>query len=265
MSHTCRVTPVESHQVAELALMRSRRRASAAHRARSGPHCGRASGPSSRAPARRVAAARTAETRLGRSLGCLIGNRPAPSCQLIRYSRVRPGTHSPKELPVSTPAIRSPPPAPGPKRGLPTWGIVAIVVGGLVALCCIGGIVLVALNGDAAREGFEDGIRSETASPTPEPEEPTITPSAPTTPAEPSLTAAEVPVLTIPDDLEGMNAAIAEDRLRSAGFTRVDFASADPNDTVVILPQNWTVTEVDPEPGTDHPADGLIVLTCTKQ
>lgn len=81
----------------------------------------------------------------------------------------------------------------------------------------------------------------------------------------PSPEPSEVKILAIPDDLVGQNAAVAEDELHRLGFTNVQFASTDVDDTVVLLPPNWTVVEVAPEPGREVPADAALVLTCTKQ
>jgi hypothetical protein len=75
----------------------------------------------------------------------------------------------------------------------------------------------------------------------------------------------EPTALVVPDDLVGQNAAIAEDQLREMGFTRIEFGSVDPDDTVVILPENWRVVAVEPEPGSEIGSDSLVVLSCTKQ
>jgi hypothetical protein len=100
----------------------------------------------------------------------------------------------------------------------------------------------------------------------------TSAPTAPATETERERSAAEEPTdapepetLEIPDDLTGMNAAVAEDQLRELGFTRIEFGSVDAADTVVIVPSNWTVVSVEPEPGSEISADSLVVLTCTKQ
>ncbi|WP_157748342.1 PASTA domain-containing protein [Micromonospora echinaurantiaca] len=66
-------------------------------------------------------------------------------------------------------------------------------------------------------------------------------------------------------NLVGMNAAVAEDKLKQLGLTNIRFGSQDPNDTFVVLPQNWTVTKQSHKKGTKVGLDELVVLTCTKQ
>lgn len=70
--------------------------------------------------------------------------------------------------------------------------------------------------------------------------------------------------VTMPN-LVGENASIAADTLRRLGFEKVQHGSADPDDRVVLLPQNWTVSSQSPKPGTKVSTDQLVVLTCTKQ
>ncbi|ODU03180.1 MAG: hypothetical protein ABS81_15170 [Pseudonocardia sp. SCN 72-86] len=79
----------------------------------------------------------------------------------------------------------------------------------------------------------------------------------------PPATAAPA-VVTIPD-LVGQNGAIAQNALKQLGFTQVRLA-ADPKSgrSVVVLPENWTVTKVDPSPGSAVPTTQLIVVTMTK-
>lgn len=62
-----------------------------------------------------------------------------------------------------------------------------------------------------------------------------------------------------------MNAAVAADELERLGFEEIEFGSVDEFDTVVIVPENWTVVEVSPEPGAEVSADGTVVLMCSKQ
>lgn len=97
----------------------------------------------------------------------------------------------------------------------------------------------------------------------PAPTTPAPTTPAPTTPAAPpSPTAA--PTVAMPN-LVGENAAVAEDKLRALGFTKVQFGSQDKNDTLVILPANWTVAKQSTKAGRKVSPDTLIVLTCTKE
>ncbi|MEV6301489.1 PASTA domain-containing protein [Actinoplanes sp. NPDC051861] len=96
----------------------------------------------------------------------------------------------------------------------------------------------------------------------PAPTTPTTT--APTT-APPTSTAPPAPKLIKIPALAGENAAIAQDELEALGFTNISFGSADEDDKIVLLPQNWTVKKISPKPGKKIAADSLIVLTCTKQ
>jgi beta-lactam-binding protein with PASTA domain len=66
-------------------------------------------------------------------------------------------------------------------------------------------------------------------------------------------------------DLIGQNAAVAQDTLKRAGFTNVTLGSADPKDKLVVLPQNWKITEQSTPGGTTVQSDTLIVLTCSKK
>lgn len=155
-----------------------------------------------------------------------------------------------------------PTPQQPPKRKLHPLAIVGIAVGGVLVLCCVGGIVLAAVTAD--------DTSSEASAPTTGAQLPTQSPSSAPTPAgdptPPSPTASTEPeLLTIPDDLVGQNAAVAEDQLRRLGFENIQFGSADADDTLVIIPANWTVAEVAPEPGSQIRADAAIVLTCSKQ
>ncbi|MGD9988747.1 PASTA domain-containing protein [Pseudonocardia sp.] len=71
-------------------------------------------------------------------------------------------------------------------------------------------------------------------------------------------------VVAIPD-LVGRNGAIARNTLQELGFAEVRLA-ADPRSgrSVVVLPENWTVTKVEPAPGTAVPTTQLVVVTMTK-
>jgi hypothetical protein len=89
---------------------------------------------------------------------------------------------------------------------------------------------------------------------------------AATTPAAPISPSPNTPArLVVPEGLVGMNAQLALERLEDAGFTNVTFASADPDDTLVLYPPNWHAVEVEPAPGTELPPDSTIILTCSKR
>jgi hypothetical protein len=75
---------------------------------------------------------------------------------------------------------------------------------------------------------------------------------------------AGVSAATVPD-LRGQNGAIAESTLKSLGFTNIKLAAdAKSGKSVVVLPENWTVTKVEPSAGTTAPTSQLVVLTMTK-
>ncbi|MGJ0183475.1 hypothetical protein [Corynebacterium glyciniphilum] len=71
--------------------------------------------------------------------------------------------------------------------------------------------------------------------------------------------------LTIPDGLEGMNGQLAYEQLTSEGFTGVNPTSVDPSRAMPVLYNNWTVTSVEPAPGTTVPSDSTIILNMTKE
>jgi beta-lactam-binding protein with PASTA domain len=66
-------------------------------------------------------------------------------------------------------------------------------------------------------------------------------------------------------NLVGVNAAVAEDKLRKLGFTKIDFGSLDPDDTLVIIRANWTVKKQSEKAGTMVSVDTLIVLSVSKK
>lgn len=70
--------------------------------------------------------------------------------------------------------------------------------------------------------------------------------------------------ITMPN-LVGENASVAADKLRTLGFTRIKYGSADGDDAVVLLPQNWTVKAQSPKAGAQVSTSDLVVLTCTKK
>lgn len=96
---------------------------------------------------------------------------------------------------------------------------------------------------------------------------PTTTTPTPAPAAVPSAAAppavAPAPV-TVPPDVVGRNAQIVDDQLRGLGLTNVTYASQDPEDTVVVLLQNWTVTGVEPGAGTSVAAGDAVVVSVTK-
>lgn len=99
-------------------------------------------------------------------------------------------------------------------------------------------------------------------------EEASLAPAA-DTPADsvPVETTEETPAeeLLIPSGLEGMNGQLAYEQLQDAGFTNVVPTSVDPSRAMPILFNNWTVTSVEPGPGTTVAADSTIILNMTKE
>jgi hypothetical protein len=71
--------------------------------------------------------------------------------------------------------------------------------------------------------------------------------------------------VTVPGDLVGKNAQLADDELHRLGITNVSYASQDAGSTMVLLLRNWTVTRVEPAPGTVMSSADRIVVTATKK
>ncbi|MGB9281380.1 MAG: PASTA domain-containing protein, partial [Pseudonocardiaceae bacterium] len=71
-------------------------------------------------------------------------------------------------------------------------------------------------------------------------------------------------IVTLPD-VVGQNGAIAQDALRSLGLTKVDLAAdAASGKEVVLAPENWHVTKIEPKAGTQVRTDQTVVVTMTK-
>jgi outer membrane receptor protein involved in Fe transport len=70
--------------------------------------------------------------------------------------------------------------------------------------------------------------------------------------------------VTLPD-VVGQNGAIAQDALRRLGLTKVDLAAdATSGRQLVLFPENWHVTKIEPEAGTQVRTNQAVVLTMTK-
>jgi beta-lactam-binding protein with PASTA domain len=82
--------------------------------------------------------------------------------------------------------------------------------------------------------------------------------------AAPTSTAPPVTSVTLPD-VTGMNAELAREQLENLGLTEVEFASANPEYSVVVLARNWTVTGIEPVPGTTVKSDGTVILKVFKE
>jgi hypothetical protein len=158
---------------------------------------------------------------------------------------------------VTYPQGYQPPPQP-PTRKLSTGAIVAIVIGAVIVVMC--GICTIGAIANGALTGAESAAASSEG-------RPAVVATKATTPSlKAAPTASPTPtMLTVPNDLVGSNALIAHERLVELGFTKISYGSEDPYDTLVILPQNWRVTKVEPIAGSSVPADATIVLTCTKR
>lgn len=90
----------------------------------------------------------------------------------------------------------------------------------------------------------------------------TITPTAPTSAAQAPAAPAQV---TMPDDLVGKNAQLADDELRRLGIIGISYESQDAGSKVTPLLENWTVTKVEPAPGTVVLTTDTVVVTATKR
>lgn len=137
---------------------------------------------------------------------------------------------------------------------------VAVIALGLTAFvsCGVGGAVTA---GDAQQSGSASDARSKTR--------PSVTVTVTeTVTAAPEQTSAgdkaEGAKVELPD-VVGKNAAIARDVLEQAGFTNIDYSSADPSGAgVVLLPANWRVTKQEPAAGKKVDPTSRIVLTVVK-
>lgn len=160
----------------------------------------------------------------------------------------------PPSQPDATQPLTPPPAKPRISRA----AIVGIVIGGLIVLCCVGGVIG-AIAGDEGEPGAQADPTA-AASATVAPSTPAAAASTVAEPS-PSPTATEVAV----PDLTGENAQIAYETLTELGFTKVTFGSQDADDQIVLYPPNWTVTKQSAEAGTKLRTDRTIVLTCTKE
>ncbi|NRQ33341.1 PASTA domain-containing protein [Nonomuraea sp. NN258] len=73
--------------------------------------------------------------------------------------------------------------------------------------------------------------------------------------------------VTLPD-FRGQNAAVAKQWLVERGwdeFEDIKLGSQDTYDTLVLLPENWSVTKQSHRAGSKVKVGTVIVLTCTKQ
>jgi hypothetical protein len=102
---------------------------------------------------------------------------------------------------------------------------------------------------------------------TPAPVPTTVTVQAPAPAAldTASPDAPEAPKTVTLPDLVGQNGAIAQDALRSIGLTKIDLAAdATSGKQLVLIPENWHVTKLEPQAGTQVHTNQAVVLTMTK-
>jgi hypothetical protein len=145
--------------------------------------------------------------------------------------------------------------------------VVAASLIAFVALLCFAGVVVIAISAPPASEpkAAEVNLAEPSVPVATEPQVAVPAPdlSLPTT--APAVTrAASVAMARMPD-VTGLNARVAQDRLERLGFTDIEFGSVDRYDTVVILPENWTVVKQSHKPGSKVRVDELVVLSCTKR
>ncbi|WP_143728607.1 PASTA domain-containing protein [Micromonospora cremea] len=146
-------------------------------------------------------------------------------------------------------------------------------MGVVVLLCCGIGAVGAIVGDDSPQVTPSASARAVAEGAVPTPTAAAATPAAPvTTAAAPPSVAPTTkpapppaPVTVVMPDLVGLNAAVAQDKLKRLGITAIKLGSADENDTFVILPENWTVTKQSHKKGAKVAPDELVVLTCTKQ
>ncbi|MGY1945358.1 PASTA domain-containing protein [Nocardia asiatica] len=132
------------------------------------------------------------------------------------------------------------------------WIVVAVV-----ALCGIG-VVGAAVGDKDSKDAAETSAPPAPISVVATTVEKSQDTAAPVAPAAPVSKDAAIP------NVIGKNGAIAADELKKAGFTKVTYGSATPGVDVVLMLSNWTVTSIEPGPGTVYPTDSAVVLTMTK-
>jgi hypothetical protein len=69
--------------------------------------------------------------------------------------------------------------------------------------------------------------------------------------------------VTLPADLVGKNARLADDELRNLGIVNIRYVSQDAEYKGVVFLEKWTVTKVEPAPGTVVSIDDTVVVTAT--
>jgi Excalibur calcium-binding domain len=87
-----------------------------------------------------------------------------------------------------------------------------------------------------------------------------------TTTTTPDTQAPAAPAhVTVPGELVGKNAQLADDELRRLGITNIGYTSQDAGSKVESLLENWIVTKVEPAPGTVVLTTDTVMITATKK
>ncbi|MGH3787806.1 MAG: hypothetical protein ACRDRG_14930 [Pseudonocardiaceae bacterium] len=71
--------------------------------------------------------------------------------------------------------------------------------------------------------------------------------------------------ITLPTDLVGKKAQLADDQLRNLGIVNIRYVSQDAEYKVVAFLAKWTVTRVEPAPGAVVSIDDTVVVTATRK
>lgn len=154
------------------------------------------------------------------------------------------------------------PPTPPPARRGFSGAAVALIALLALGAGCLGGVAV----GSAGGSSSSTASSTSTADPQP-------ASTAKAAQAKPEDTRLPEPAQTKPKyvklpDFRGQNAAIAKQWLVDQGwdeFANIKLGSQDPYDTMVLLPENWTVTKQSHRPGSKVKVGTTIVLTCTKE
>jgi hypothetical protein len=145
-------------------------------------------------------------------------------------------------------------PPPPVRRGFSGAGVALIAVLALGA-GCLGGVAVSSVGSTSGSAGVPS--QSTIAS---------ATQAEPENTALPPVKKDKAHYVKLPD-FKGQNAAIARQWLVDQGwneFTDIKLGSQDPYQTIVILPENWTVTKQSHKAGSKVKVGTTIVLTCTK-
>lgn len=168
-------------------------------------------------------------------------------------------TTPPPANPYGTPTGQSSYPTPPPKPQKKKW---PWIVGGVAAVFILL-IIIGAVSGSNDNKDTNTNAAATstvtTVTQTEQATTSTVTSTATATPSTPT-----VKTLTVPDGLVGTNAQLAFEKLQDLGFTKITPSSTDESASVPVLLSNWTVTGVEPGPGTSMKSDSTIILKMSK-